>query len=936
MKIASWNVNGIIAAKQKGLISAISRINSDIFFFQEIKTLCQVNLPDYYQYWNPAKRSGYSGVMAISKIKPLSVSYGLGTDRFDREGRIICLEFSNICVIGVYVPNSTGSSARADYRAAWDSEFLAYLGRLTKPAIICGDFNVARADIDVYPENQRNQEAGIGFTSREREGFERILDSGFVDVFRQLYPNRTGCYTWWSQRLNKRSENKGWRLDYFLVLNTIADTIRNVSHETEIMGSDHCPITLEADLAPNNALPNAPVLVQEWNNIDWETAESKRLLFQQQLAKAAYSRNWERITQVQKRIARSLWCKALAVRHVSSLGTTPGIDGVKWTSDEERMNAVKSLTSRNYHAQPYRCIIIHDKGKERRIQIPTAYDKAMQVLYSYTLEPVAEAFADRKSFAFRKGRSAFDAHYYVMRMFKREDCPRWVVRCDVRGCYDHISHKWLMRNIPMDHKVLEQFLDAGFMFGGKLFPTKEGISQGVTLSTIISNMVLDGLQDYIYSGLYEYVNEIDYADGDMVRFADDIIVCCRSEERAMQVWEIVQEFLAERGLALHPEKSYITTIDEGFDFLSRWYQAEKGHVKASPSDKAVKNFEARLEKTILGFQGSQEGLINTVNRMVTGWGNYHRVAEDCDVEFRHIDTVIDGLLVKKIRQMHPTRQWGHLLKHYWYVEPDGRHVFALADNPAKRIIKLTSIPRVKHQPIYTRYNPFFDSEYYAALSQKRVVQKISNPKYKGIWLRQSGNCYFCGNPMLPGQDTMLVEKKLGDSRDVQNLAYIHRSCSQMELTEIDAPDSVDLFSLLDGVQEEEDVVSAPYIRLREYFRKREKSPVTLTFKEIESIMGDELDSHAFTDEGFWYDAQPELMRSEGVPPSLACISRAWTSQGFSILRLHLDEKRVVFTKEKANTSGLKIPAKLLNQKLPDAAIHEAKEFFAYLIKKYAL
>lgn len=936
MKIASWNVNGIIAAKQKGLIDTVLRIAPDIFFFQEIKSLCLINLPNYYQYWNPAKRKGYSGMMAISRIKPVSVSYGIGIDRFDCEGRLISLEFPNLYIIGVYVPNSQGSKERADYRAQWDEAFTAYLEKLNKPAVICGDFNVAREDIDVYPENQRNQEASLGFMSRERDGFEKLLASGYIDAFRQMYPNRPGCYTWWSQRLEKRRENKGWRLDYFLVSKELSETIKNITHETQIMGSDHCPITLDIDLAAGNAMPDAKLLANEWNYMNWDLAERTLFLWQQQIAKAAYARNWDRITQVQKRIVRSYLCKALAVRHVASRGTTPGIDGVKWITDEDKMRAAKSLTSRNYHAQPYRCIIIRDKHKARRIHVPTAYDKAMQVLYAYALEPVAESLGDRKSFAFQKGRSTFDAHYYIMRMFRKPDRPGWVVRCDVQGCYDNISHDWLLKNIPMDTRVLEQFLEAGFMLGGQLFPTEEGISQGVTLSTIISNMVLDGLQKYIYNSLYEYVNRIDYSDGDMVRFADDIVICCRSQERAERIMDIVETFLAERGLTLNHEKSYIAPIEEGFDFLSRWYQEDKGVVRSSPASGAVRSLESNLEQTILAFEGSQERLIVTVNRMLKGWGNYHRIEDDCGEDFRHIDAIIEGLLARKVRQAHPTRQWGHLVNQYWYTTPDGRHIFALPDNPSKRIAELTSLPRVKHNPITTSYNPFFDNDYYENLTYKRGIQKISDPKYKGIWLRQNGNCYFCGNPMLPNQNIVLVEKELGDSKNLQNLAYVHRGCSCMELTEIDGDRGIDLMEILEGVTETADVESGPYERLRDYFRTREKSPVTLTFRQIEKIMGDTLDEHAFTSEEFWFDGQPEIMRTEGVPAELSCISRTWTTQGFSILRLHLDQKRVVFIKDKADESGLKIPDKLLNRKLPDAAVYEAREFFAYLIKKYAL
>lgn len=485
MKIASWNINGILAAKRRGLLSVIRRIDADVFCFQEIKTMCQISLPGYYQYWNPANRKGYSGTMVISKQKPISVTYGLGVERLDREGRLIRLEFTDMYIMDVYVPNSQGSQSRLDYREEWDTALRSYVESLQKPCIICGDFNVARAHMDIYPENLRNREAVPGFLTQEREGMERLLGLGFVDAFRYRFPNRVS-YTWWSNRLNKRMENRGWRLDYFLIPSRLAGHIRDVAHETDIMGSDHCPVTLVVDMDAGNALPNARALEREWQRMDWDRAEAELSRWQQQMAKAAYAGNWERVAALQKRIAFSPGCHALAVRHVSALGSTPGIDGVKWTTDAERMGAAKSLTSKNYHAQPYRCIVVRAGDRDRRIQIPTAYDKAMQVLYAYTLSPVAESLGERKSFAFRSGRSPMDAYSYIVRMFSGDHAPRWLVRADVRGCYDYISHRWLLQNIPMCRKVLGQFLGAGLMVGGELFPTTEGISQGVTLSPILA------------------------------------------------------------------------------------------------------------------------------------------------------------------------------------------------------------------------------------------------------------------------------------------------------------------------------------------------------------------------------------------------------------------------------------------------------------------
>ncbi|MCI5636502.1 MAG: exodeoxyribonuclease III [Sarcina ventriculi] len=247
MKLISWNVNGIRACVKKGFLDYFNEQDADIFCIQETKLQegqIDLNLEGYYQYWNYAKKKGYSGTAIFSKKKPLSVSYGLNIEEHDQEGRIITLEFENFYMITVYTPNSQTGLARLDYRMKWEDDFKTYLKDLNikKPVILCGDLNVAHKEIDL--KNPKNNINNPGFTVFEREKLTNLLDEGFIDSFRYLYPDKEFIYSWWSYRFNARKNNAGWRIDYFLTSDKLQDKIEDALIDTEILGSDHCPVIL--------------------------------------------------------------------------------------------------------------------------------------------------------------------------------------------------------------------------------------------------------------------------------------------------------------------------------------------------------------------------------------------------------------------------------------------------------------------------------------------------------------------------------------------------------------------------------------------------------------------------------------------------------------------------------------------------------------------
>ena len=250
-KMISWNVNGLRAAAGKTFFDAFHELDADIFCIQESKLQegqIELDLPGYYDYWNYAEKKGYSGVAMFTKEKPVNVSYGLGIPEYDREGRVITLEFPDYYVLTCYTPNSQNELKRLDYRMEWEDAFFAYIKGLDqkKPLIYCGDLNVAHEEIDL--KNPSTNRRNAGFTDEEREKMTRVLTNGFVDSFRYLHPEEKDAYSWWSYRMKARERNVGWRIDYFIVSERLKDRIQGASIHSEILGSDHCPVELKIDL----------------------------------------------------------------------------------------------------------------------------------------------------------------------------------------------------------------------------------------------------------------------------------------------------------------------------------------------------------------------------------------------------------------------------------------------------------------------------------------------------------------------------------------------------------------------------------------------------------------------------------------------------------------------------------------------------------------
>ena len=251
MKLISWNVNGIRACVQKGFLDFFHEADADIFCIQESKMQegqLELDLPGYHQYWNYAEKKGYSGTAIFTKEEPIQVTYGIGVEEHDHEGRVITAEYSEFYFVTVYVPNAQRELTRLEYRMQWEADFLAYLKKLEekKPVIYAGDLNVAHQEIDL--KNPKTNRKNAGFTDEERQKMTQLLESGFTDTWRAQNPETTGVYSWWSYRFQARAKNAGWRIDYFLVSDRLMPQVTSTKIYTEVLGSDHCPVGLELSI----------------------------------------------------------------------------------------------------------------------------------------------------------------------------------------------------------------------------------------------------------------------------------------------------------------------------------------------------------------------------------------------------------------------------------------------------------------------------------------------------------------------------------------------------------------------------------------------------------------------------------------------------------------------------------------------------------------
>ena len=538
-------------------------------------------------------------------------------------------------------------------------------------------------------------------------------------------------------------------------------------------------------------LPDTVQLEHQWKSIDWKKAEAEVSRLQARIAKATQEKKWNTVKRLQYLLSHSYYAKALAVRKVTTNKgkNTPGIDKELWNTPAVKMRNVLILTDKGYKAKPLRRVLVEKPGKKKKrpLGIPCMYDRAMQALYALALDPVSETTADEKSFGFRRGRSAQDACEYIFTALSRRTSPEWVLEGDIKGCFDHISHDWLIDHIPMDKSVLKQFLKAGFVFQNELFPTDEGTPQGGVISTILANMALDGMQKVLSDRFHtNRLGKIDLRfknahKVNLVRYADDFIVTAATKEIAEEAKEIIRGFLCTRGLELSEEKTLITHVDDGFDMLGWTFRRFKEKLIVKPSKKSVKALNASLHNTVLerGKAWRQEDLIRVLNRQLRGWANYHQSVCAKDA-FSRTDHILYEMLWCWAKRRHPKKNRKWITANYWYSKGLRNWVFSTKN---AELIRLGEVPIIRHTKVRMSANPYLDSEYFIQRKIQNGMKRLSG-RFKKIWRNQNGCCYHCGQPMEISDEREIfykIPKSMGGKDDVPNMAYVHKYCQSVFL-----------------------------------------------------------------------------------------------------------------------------------------------------------
>jgi len=676
---------------------------------------------------------------------------------------------------------------------------------------------------------------------------------------------------------------------------------------------------------------------KQWARYNFKNAEKTLSQLQRDIANiaiATLSRKMAMIRLAQNRLINSLEARILAVKHVSQRTITPGIDGVIWQTNAERLQAALALNTDRYNAMPTRLFIVKTPGKkERRIQIPTVFDQAMQVLYAFALDPVSETTADKTSFAARRGRSLNDLHIYLMRALDPKQpygTPLYVIKTDVKMCYASISHDWLRKNIPINTHILNEFLNTGYVFRGEFFPDEDdtGIPIGGSISPILANMTLDGAQRAIYLGLHGHETNIDYNDGYLLRFADDMLITVRSYDNANKVISILEDFLRERGMKLSADKTKFIDLNfDGFDFLSRHYHCRLGWVEVTPSEESVIKLENTLREYIRSYQGGQRNLIEKLNQILIGWATYHKITDAAGV-FRRIDNIVTALLLNLCERLHPNTPRQKLIDKYFYQFSPSEYTYALVNKPNIRVIRLYSdITLIRHRPIMLRMNPYLDDSYFMERDQNREAANFTG-KYKKIWRRQSERCFYCGKPILVDERKLVVPINPGLPQTAKNSAYVHYNCSccQVEFINSDYV-FIDRFNLHRFL--EQMLAGKPsqanrkkkFYPLMMYFQQQNKGVIALKFSEIEEIIDQKLCKSAYTSKSFWYNEN---------------ISSCWRQNGYRIRGLHLKARLISFERvERQRGETMELPDWLF-KRLPKNVCTEIKVFLTHIKNTWGL
>ncbi|WAR43584.1 group II intron reverse transcriptase/maturase [Methylomonas rapida] len=552
------------------------------------------------------------------------------------------------------------------------------------------------------------------------------------------------------------------------------------------------------NLIDNTIMCASSGMETNWHSINWSKFYQNVRRLQARIVKANQEGRWGKVKALQWLLTHSYSGKAIAVRRVTENQgkNTPGVDGKTWSTPEAKSEAILSLKRHGYQPFPLKRVYIpKSNGKKRPLGIPTMKDRAMQALHLLALEPVAETTADRNSYGFRPERSTADAHVQCYIVLAKKASPAWILEGDITGCFDNISHAWMLNNIPTDRMVLRKWLKSGYLYQNQLFPTEAGTPQGGIISPTLANMVLDGLERELQrkfssseSGRFNR-NKAALNQVNFVRYADDFIITGKSKEILVnEVKPLVEDFLAERGLSLSPEKTKITSIAEGVDFLGWNIRKYDGKFLIKPSKKNIQTFLDNIRETVkANKQAKQENLIRLLNPKIRGWTNYHKCSVASEA-FSKVDKEIWQLLWQWAKRRHSKKSKTWIKRRYFHSNGNRNWVFSTKvvspDGKSKHatLIKACDTKIRRHHKIKGEANPFdpkWETYFEDRLGRKMLANHKERKRLIHLWLDQDGVCPACRQKITEetGWHIHHILPKSEGGKDVtSNLVLLHPTC----------------------------------------------------------------------------------------------------------------------------------------------------------------
>ena len=463
-----------------------------------------------------------------------------------------------------------------------------------------------------------------------------------------------------------------------------------------------------------------------WETIQWKKVIQRVYRLQRRIAKAVQKKQWNKAKALMHLLTKSFYAKLLAVFRVTTNkgGSTPGVDGEIWLNGDEKLRQAKGLKVRNYSPKPSRRVYILKKnGKKRPLSIPTLKDRAMQTLFAMALDPWAETTADSNSYGFRPRRSCNDAIAQCFLSLCRKISAQWVFEADIKACFDQISHDWILKNVPLNKSILKKWLKAGYIEKNRLFPTTKGTPQGGTISPLLMNIVLDGMEKLLKKHFPRWNSK----KVNFIRYADDFIITANSKEILIdKIIPLITDFLKERGLTLSAEKTKISHISEGFDFLSQNVRKYKDKLIIKPSKAAIQSFKDKVKTIIKNNCGiPAHALIRLLNPVIRGWVNYHKGI--CSKKtFYRLGTFIWWQLKRWAKYQHGNKNRWWIFHRYFHHNHFTDQLRTSKSVTNYRLYKISTVPIVYHVKVKSKANPYlaeFDKYFYQRTKWREDIAK---------------------------------------------------------------------------------------------------------------------------------------------------------------------------------------------------------------------